>query len=105
MSGKREFQMIQIHPFKEKEGGERGSKLGCQWKEKEKVPMLGGQCKEKEKVPMLGGQWKEKEKFLFTFSHSPPQQILLKPSFFPLILSFYFTMVLGHHLRISSLFF
>jgi len=38
---------------------------------------------------------------LFSFS---PQQILLKPSLFPLILSFYFTMVLGHYLRISSLF-
>ncbi len=39
---------------------------------------------------------------LFSFS---PQQILLKPSFFPLILSFYFTMVLGCYLCISSLFF
>jgi len=32
------------------------------------------------------------------------QQILLKPSFILLILSFYFTMVLGHYSRISSLF-
>jgi hypothetical protein len=39
---------------------------------------------------------------LFSF---PPQQILLKPPFFPSILSFYFTMVLGHYLCISSLFF
>ncbi len=28
----------------------------------------------------------------------PPQEILLKPSFFPLILRFYFTMVIGHYL-------
>jgi hypothetical protein len=34
-----------------------------------------------------------------------PQQILLKPSFFPLILKFYFTMVLSRYLRISFLFF
>jgi hypothetical protein len=42
-----------------------------------------------------------------SFSPLPifPQQILLKPSFFPLILRFYFTMVLGHSLCISSLFF
>jgi hypothetical protein len=33
-----------------------------------------------------------------------PQQILLKPSFFPLILRFYFSMVLGRYLRISFLF-
>jgi hypothetical protein len=38
---------------------------------------------------------------LFPFS---PQQILLKPSFFPLILNFYFTMVLGHY-HGSSLFY
>jgi len=38
---------------------------------------------------------------LFPFS---PQQILLKPSFFPLILRFYFTMVLGCYLHISFLF-
>jgi hypothetical protein len=35
----------------------------------------------------------------------PLQQILLKlSSFFPLILRFYFTMVLGHYTRISFLF-
>jgi hypothetical protein len=34
----------------------------------------------------------------------PPQQILIEPSFFPLILRFYFTMVLGHDLRIFFLF-
>jgi len=38
---------------------------------------------------------------LFSF---PPQQISFKPSFFPLILKFYFTMVLGHYLHISFLF-
>jgi len=59
MSGKKKLQMIQICPFKEKEGGEKGSQLGCQWKEKEKVPMLGG-------------QWKEKKQLLFTSSHFPP---------------------------------
>jgi hypothetical protein len=37
----------------------------------------------------------------FPFS---PQEILLKPSFFLLILKFYFTMVLGHYLRISLFF-
>ncbi len=39
---------------------------------------------------------------IFPFS---PQQILLKPSIFPLILRFYFTMVLGRYLRISFFFF
>jgi hypothetical protein len=48
--------MIQIRPFKEKEGSERKSQLGGQWKEKEKLSMLGGQWKEKEKLPMLRSQ-------------------------------------------------
>jgi hypothetical protein len=39
---------------------------------------------------------------LFSLS---PQQILLKPSIFPLILRFYFTMVLGHYLCIFFNFF
>jgi hypothetical protein len=82
--------MIRIRPFKEKEKeeGEGRSQLGGQWK----VPMLDGQWKVpmfdgQWKVPMFGGHWKEKEKHFFTFSHFtlPPQQILLKPSFFPLI--------------------
>jgi len=50
--------MIQIHAFKkkEKDGGERKTQLGGQWK-----------------VPMLGGLWKEKEKHPFHhFSLSPP---------------------------------
>jgi hypothetical protein len=54
--------MIRIHPFKkkEKEGGERRSQLGGQWK-----------------VPMFGGQWKEKEKHLSTSSHFPPKKFYL----------------------------
>jgi hypothetical protein len=103
MFGKQRTKMIRLHPFKEKKGG---SPLGGQWKEKEKVLMLGGQWKEKEKLSMLGGQCKEKEKVLFyPFSFSP-QQFLLKPFifiFFPLILTFYFTMVLGRYLRLSLL--
>jgi hypothetical protein len=113
-----------------KEGGEGRSQLGGQWKEKEKLPMLGGQWKEKEKLPnpwwsikgegkppyawwpmegegetpqclVVNGKRRRSSFHLFSFS---PQQILLKPSFFPLILNFYFTMVLGHYLCISSLF-
>jgi hypothetical protein len=41
----------------------------------------------------------------FHFFPLSPQQIILKPSFFPLILKFYFTMVLGRSLRISFFFF
>jgi hypothetical protein len=68
--------------------------------------MLKGQWKEKEKFPMLRGQWKEKEKVPFYPFPFPPQQILLKPFilfYFSLILTFYFTMVLGRYLRLSSL--
>jgi hypothetical protein len=56
---KREPQMIQIRPFKEKEKevGEGRSQLNSQWK-----------------IPMLGDQWKEKEKHLFT-SPTCPQEI------------------------------
>jgi hypothetical protein len=66
MFEKKEPQMIWIHLFKLKEGGEGRSQLGGQWKEKKKLLMFGDQWKEKkekEKLPMLGGQWKEKEKF------------------------------------------
>jgi hypothetical protein len=81
--------MIWIRPFKEKEK-ERG----------EGKSQLDGQGK----VPMFGGQWKENEKHLFNSSHFPPKFFYFKPSFFPLILKFYFTMVLGRYLRISFLF-
>jgi hypothetical protein len=77
MFGEREPPNDPSSPFKEKEKGGEGrskgrskarwpmecSKLGGQWKEKEKFPLLGGQWKEKEKFYSLGGQWKEKEKF------------------------------------------
>jgi len=56
--------------------------------------MLGGLWK----VPLLGG------KTPFPLSPFSFQQILLKPSFFPLILRLYFTLVVGRYLRISFLF-
>jgi hypothetical protein len=70
--------MIRICPFKEreKEGGERRSQLGGQWK-----------------VSMIGAQWKKKEKEKGnTFSPLPtfPQQILFKPSFFSIDLKVLF---------------
>jgi len=85
--------MIRIHLFKEKgkERGEQRSQLSGQWK----VPMFGGQWK----VPM-----ERKEETPFHLFPLSPQEILLKPSFFPLILKFYFTTILGHYLRISFLF-
>jgi hypothetical protein len=139
MFGEREPPNDPSSPFKEKEKGGEGrskgrskarwpmecSKLGGQWKEKEKFPLLGGQWKEKEKFYSLGGQWKEKEKFpllggqwnvpllggqwnvkknpfhLFSFS---PQQTYLNLQFFPLTLKFYFTMVLGRYSCLSFLF-
>jgi hypothetical protein len=67
--------MIRIHPFKER---------------RKKIPT---QC------PMEG-----KREALFHLFPLSPQEILLKPSFFPLILRFYFTMVLGRYLRISLFF-
>jgi hypothetical protein len=45
-----------------------------------------------------------KREALFHFFPLSPQQILLKPSFFPLILMSYFTMVLGCYLHISFFF-
>ncbi len=66
--------------------------------------MLGGQWKEREKLPNAWWSMEREGEAPFTSFHFPPKQILLKPSFFPLILNFYFTMVLGHYLCISSLF-
>jgi hypothetical protein len=54
---------------------------------KGKGSLLGGQWKEKEKVPMLGGQWKVKEKSFSPFLTFPPIN-LLKPSIFPFDLKF-----------------
>jgi hypothetical protein len=51
-------------------------------------------------VWFLGGPWKEKEKHLFTLLHFPPNKFHLNFHFFPLILRFYFTMVLGRYLHI-----
>ncbi len=75
MSGKKRAKMIRLRLFKEKEG-----------------------------ESPLKGQWKEKKRFFFHIFPFSPLATLLKLSFFPLILRFYFTMVLGHYLRISSFF-
>ncbi len=76
-----EPQMIRIRSLKRtrKKEGEGRSQLNGQWK-----------------VLMLDGQWKEKEKQLFIFSHFFPNKFYLNLYFFPLILRFYFTMVLRH---------
>jgi hypothetical protein len=68
-----ESKMIQLRPFKEKEG----------------------------RSP-LGGQWKKKEKVLFHLFSLFPHATLLRPSSFSLILRFYFTMVLGYYLHLFS---
>ncbi len=68
---------------KEKEGGEKRSQLGGQWK----VLMFSGQWKVLMlsglwKVPMFGGQWKEKKKYCFTSSHFPSNKFYLNFYFF-----------------------
>jgi hypothetical protein len=40
---------------------------------------------------------KRRRNILFISSHFPPLQIVCKPSFFPLILRFYFTMILNRY--------
>jgi hypothetical protein len=54
--------------------------------------------------PMEGKGKGETPFHLFTFSHFAPNKFYLNLQFFPLILRFYFTMVLGRYLRISFLF-
>ncbi len=77
MSGKKKPPNDLNLPFIEKkEGGERRPQLSGLWT----VLMFGGPWK----VPMFGGQWKEKEKHPFHLFSLPPQQILLKPFFFPI---------------------
>jgi len=61
---------------------------------------LGGQWKEKEKFPMLGGQWKEKEKLPFHLFPLPPQTTYLNIRPFLLTSQFCFTIVLGCYLHI-----
>jgi hypothetical protein len=81
--------MIWIRPFKEKE--KEGMKEDPNWVTNGRFQCL-----------VANGRRRRS-----TFSPLPtfPQVILLKLSFFPLILRFYFTMVLGCYLHISSLFF
>jgi hypothetical protein len=52
---------------------------------------------------MEGAWWLMEGEEEAPFHLFSPQQILLKCSFFPLILNFYLTMVLGRYLLISSL--
>jgi hypothetical protein len=68
----------------------------CAFKKKEKE---GG-----ERRPQLGGPWREKEKHPFHFFSLSPKQILLNFFCFPLILRFYFTMVIDYYLHLSFLF-
>ncbi len=46
---------------------------------------------------------RRRKRFFFNSSHFSPKQLYLDLCFFPLILRFYFTMVLGHYLHISPL--
>jgi hypothetical protein len=78
--------------------------------------LLSGQWKEKDKVLCLVANGRRRRKFfawwlmegegkiLFTSSHFFPNQFYQNLQFFPLTLKFYFTMILGRYLRISSLF-
>ncbi len=88
--------------------GRRRKRLFClvaNGRKKKKLFCLVANGRRRRRFFLLGGQWKEKEKVLFHLFPLSPQATLLKPSFFfLLILRFYFTMVLGHYLRISSLF-
>jgi hypothetical protein len=53
----------------------------------------------------LGGQWKVKEKHFFTSSHFPPNNFTKTFNlFFPFTLRFYFTTVVGRYSCISFLF-
>jgi hypothetical protein len=53
---------------------------------------------------MLGDFWKEKEKHPFHLFSLSPQTILFEPSFFSLILRFYFTMVLDRYFMLFFIF-
>jgi hypothetical protein len=113
---KKNLQMIRIHPLKRRRRKEvkknpnsmANGSSNAQWCLKGSIvwwPLKGSNAW----WPMEGSNvWWPMEREgeapfdLFPFS---PQQILLKPSFFPLILRFYFTLFLGCYLRISFLFF
>ncbi len=93
MSGERETSNDPSPPFKENEKEDEG-------RSKARWPKEG-----EGEGSLFGGQWKEKEKVIFHLFPLSPQSTLLRPSyFFPLTLRFYFTMVLGRYLHISSLF-
>jgi len=49
----------------------------------------------------LEANGRRRKRFLFTSSHFPPEQFYLDLRIFPLILKFYFTMVLGYYSCIS----
>ncbi len=63
-------------------------------KRRRRFPCLVANGRKRKRFPCLVSMEVEGEVIFHLFSF-PPQQILLKPSFFPLILRFYFTMVLG----------
>jgi len=52
---------------------------------------------------VANGRRRRRRRFFFTSSHFSPKQLYLNLHFFPLILKFYFTMVLGRCLRLFSL--
>ncbi len=103
--GKKKALMIRVRLLKKKIRKVKiDPKLGGQWKEKEKVLCLVANERWRRRFfawwPMEG-----EGKILFTSFHFLPNQFHLNLQFFPLTLKFYFTMVLGRYLHVSSLFF
>ncbi len=78
MSEEREPPNDPSSPLKKKEKGGEGKSKACWPMECSK---LGGQWKEKEKFPLLGGQWNVKEKAFSPLPIFPPTN-LLKPLIF-----------------------
>jgi hypothetical protein len=59
--------------------------------------------KRRKEDPLLVANGRRRRRLFYTSSHFSPKQLYLDLHFFPLILRFYFTMVLGLYLRLFSL--
>jgi hypothetical protein len=83
-------------PFKKKE---KEKVLGLVTNGRKRRRFLAWWAMEGEgKGSWLGGQWKEEEKVLFYLFHFSPKQLYLNLHFLSFTLRFYFALVLSHYL-------
>ncbi len=101
---KKETQINRFHLFKRRKEVKEDPCSEANGRRRRRFLCSEASGRRKRRFLCLKANGRKRRRFYFTSFHFPPKQPYLDLRFFPLILRFYFTMVLGCYLCISSLF-